>query len=41
MDKEGQAFEPWLEFAHTVPIPGDDPGDDFANVQVRLPDGRR
>jgi hypothetical protein len=34
-------FELWLEFEHVEPQPGDDPGDDFANVQVRLPDGRR
>lgn len=41
MDGGAQAFELWLEFEHTVPAPGDDPTDDFANVQVRLPDGRR
>lgn len=34
-------FELWLEFEHVAPAPGDDPTDDFANVQVRLPDGRR
>jgi hypothetical protein len=35
------AFELWLEFEHTQPRPGEDPADDFANVEVRLPDGRR
>ena len=34
-------FDLWLEFEHTQPQPGDDPTDDFANVQVRLSDGRR
>ena len=34
------AFDLWLEFEHTLPSPGADPTDDFANVQVRLPDGR-
>lgn len=38
---EDPAFELWLEFEHTEPQPGDDPGDDFANVQVTLRDGRR
>src|SRR4051812_48413459 len=33
-------FELWLEFEHTDPA-GQDPADDFANIQVRLPDGRR
>lgn len=33
-------FSLWLEFEHTE-RPGDDPTDDFANVQVRLSDGRR
>jgi hypothetical protein len=33
-------FDLWLEFEHTEPQPGDDPTDDFAIVQVRLPDGR-
>lgn len=35
------AFELWLEFEHVQPQPGDDPCNDFANIQVRLPDGRR
>ena len=35
------AFDLWLEFEHAQPQPGYDPADDFANVQVRLPDGRR
>jgi hypothetical protein len=34
-------FSLWLEFEHIEPRPGDDPTDDFANIQVRLPDGRR
>jgi hypothetical protein len=34
-------FALWLEFEHTTPSPDDDPTDDFANVQVRLPDGRK
>lgn len=34
------AFELWLEFEHTQSQPGDDPTDDFANVEVRLRDGR-
>ena len=38
---ESWPFELWLEFEHTKAQPADDPGDDFANVQVRLPDGRR
>ncbi|MFL5339646.1 MAG: hypothetical protein ACJ8F7_05705 [Gemmataceae bacterium] len=37
---EVPAFNLWLEFEHTDPPPGDDSTDDFANVQVRLPDGR-
>jgi hypothetical protein len=37
---EVPAFELWLEFEHVESQPGDDPTDDFANVQVRLPDGR-
>ena len=35
------AFELWPEFEHTESPAGHDPADDFANVQVRLPDGRR
>lgn len=35
------SFELWLEFEHTLPREGDDPADDFCNVDVRLPDGRR
>jgi hypothetical protein len=38
---EVPTFDLWLEFEHTEPPPGDDPTDDFANVQVRLPDGRK
>jgi hypothetical protein len=34
-------FELWLEFEHWVPQPDDDPTDDFFNMQVILPDGRR
>jgi hypothetical protein len=41
MDGDTQAFELWLEFEHTQPPAGHDPADDFANVKVRLPDGRR
>lgn len=33
-------FELWLEFEHTEPS-NTDPTDDFANIQVSLPDGRR
>jgi hypothetical protein len=35
------AFELWLEFEHYEATPVDDPTDDFFNMQVRLPDGRR
>jgi hypothetical protein len=38
---EVPAFDLWLEFEHLEPLADDDPTDDFANVQVRLPDGRR
>ena len=38
---EVPAFELWLEFEHWEPKPGDDPTDDFFNMQVTLPDGRR
>ena len=34
-------FDMWMEFEHTEPPPGDDLTDDFANVQVRLLDGRK
>jgi hypothetical protein len=34
-------FDLWLEFEHIQLPPGHDPTDDFANIQVRLPDGRR
>ena len=34
-------FDLWLEFEHTTTSPNDDSTDDFANVQVRLPDGRK
>jgi hypothetical protein len=40
MMPEVSTFDLWLEFEHTEPSPGDDPTDDFANVRVRLPDGR-
>lgn len=35
------AFELWLEFEHWEWKPDDDPTDDFFNMQVTLPDGRR
>jgi hypothetical protein len=41
MDPGTQTFELWLEFEHTEQPPGHDPADDLANVEVRLPDGRR
>lgn len=41
MDGGAQEFELWLEFEHAIATPGDDPADDFANVLVSLPDGRR
>lgn len=41
MMTETPKFDLWLEFEHTEQTPGDDPTDDFANVQVRLPDGRK
>lgn len=41
MEEKAQAFELWLEFEHTLPLSGEDPTDDFANIQVTLPDGRR
>jgi hypothetical protein len=34
-------FDLWLEFEHCEPIAGGDPTDDFCNIQIRLPDGRR
>src|ERR1700741_4190605 len=34
-------FDLWLEFEHWMPQEGDDPADDFCNVQVTLPGGRR
>ena len=34
-------FDLWLEFEHATPSPDDDPTDDFANIQVRLRDGRK
>jgi len=37
---ESSSFELWLEFEHVQPSPADDPADDFANVHVRLADGR-
>jgi hypothetical protein len=37
---EPPEFSMWLEFEHTEPQNGYDPTDDFANIQVRLPDGR-
>jgi hypothetical protein len=41
MEGDIQPVELWLEFEHTQTPPGCDPADDFANVQVRLPNGRR
>jgi hypothetical protein len=38
---DARPFDLWLEFEHTKPSPNDALADDFANVQVRLPDGRR
>src|SRR4051812_42603925 len=38
---EVPAFELWLEVEHWGPKPDDDPTDDFFNMQVKLPDGRR
>jgi hypothetical protein len=38
---QARPFDLWLEFEHTTPTPNDDPTDDFANVAVTLPDGRR
>ena len=38
---EVPAFELWLEFEHWEPKPDDDPTDNFFNMQVKLPDGRR
>src|SRR4051794_37743908 len=36
------AFELWLEFEQWDPRPDDDdPADDFFNMKVKLPDGRR
>uniref|UniRef100_UPI00286D1484 hypothetical protein n=1 Tax=Armatimonas sp. TaxID=1872638 RepID=UPI00286D1484 len=34
-------FELWLEFEHTEPHADNDPTDDFANIAIQLPDGRR
>ena len=34
-------FELWLEFEHTEPTPADDPSDDFANILILMPDGRK
>ena len=34
-------FDLWLELEHCEPVPDDDPTDDFCNVQIRLPGGRR
>jgi hypothetical protein len=36
-----QTFDLWLEFEHCLSASGADPTDDFCNIQVRLPDGRR
>lgn len=41
MERHSEGFELWLEFEHTELPSGHDPADDFANVQVRLPDGRQ
>jgi hypothetical protein len=38
---EGPEFELWLEFEHCEPKLDEDPADDFFNMQVKLPDGRR
>jgi len=38
---EVPAFELWLEFEHWEPKSDNDPTDDFFNMQVTLPDGRR
>ncbi|WAS90369.1 hypothetical protein [Nannocystis punicea] len=38
---QSTSFDLWLEFEHWEPLPGDDPTDEFANVVVLLPDGRR
>lgn len=34
-------FDLWLEFEHWVPQEGDNSEDDFFNVQVTLPGGRK
>src|SRR5687768_6598227 len=34
-------FSMWLEFEEWVSEADDDPTDDFFNMQIRLPDGRR
>ena len=38
---EDPEFELWLEFEHWQPGPTDDPTEDFFNMLVKLPDGRR
>lgn len=39
--EEVQVFELWLGFEHWEQQPEDDPTDDFFNMHVKLPDGRR
>jgi hypothetical protein len=34
-------FELWLEFEHTELSADDNPTDDFANIAIQFPDGRR
>ena len=34
-------FDLWLEFEHCIPQGGEDPEDDFCNMQVTLVDGRK
>jgi hypothetical protein len=38
---DDRTFELWLEFEDWEPRPDDDPTDDFFNMEVKLPDGRR
>ena len=37
----GPDFELWLEWEHFESWDSDDPEDDFFNVEVQMPDGRR
>ncbi len=34
-------FDLWLEFEHWVPQEGDDPEDEFFNMTVTLPEGKK